>query len=67
MSFAYSLLGANFSAAPAGHIMLHGFQKKTPPKQLLDLAEEQMKTLLQTEASKKIEKIESKQKKRKKR
>jgi phage-related protein len=43
---------ASFSAAPAGHIMLHGFQKKTPPKQILDLAEERMKTLLQTEASK---------------
>jgi phage-related protein len=58
---------ASFSAAPAGHIMLHGFQKKTPPKQILDLAEERMKTLLQTEASKKTEKPESKPKKRKRR
>jgi phage-related protein len=49
--------------------MLHGFQK-TPqkkPKQVLDLAKERMKTLLQTEASKKTEKPESKQKKRKRR
>jgi phage-related protein len=50
-------------------IMLHGFQKKTQktPRQLLDLAEERMKTLLKTEASEKIEKPESKQKKRKRR
>lgn len=50
-------------------IMLHGFQKKTQktPKQVLDLAEERMKTLLQTETSKKTEKPESKRKKRKRR
>jgi hypothetical protein len=49
--------------------MLHGFQMKTQktPKQVLDLAEERMKKLLLTETSKKTEKPESNQKKRKRR